>query len=30
VSYDLRVRTHTMTRGLAYMFDWAAPVVAKY
>jgi outer membrane immunogenic protein len=30
VSYDLDVRTHTMTFGLAYKFDWAAPVVARY
>jgi outer membrane immunogenic protein len=30
VSYDLRVRTHTATLGLAYKFDWGAPVVAKY
>jgi outer membrane immunogenic protein len=30
VAYDLRVRTHTALFGLAYKFDWAAPVVAKY
>jgi outer membrane immunogenic protein len=30
VSYDLDVRTHTFTFGLAYKFDWAGTVVAKY
>jgi outer membrane immunogenic protein len=29
VTYDLKVRTHTMTLGLAYLFDWG-PVIAKY
>jgi outer membrane immunogenic protein len=30
VSYDVRVRTHTATLGVAYKFDWGNPVVAKY
>jgi outer membrane immunogenic protein len=30
VSYDLRVRTHTATFGLAYKLDWASPVIARY
>jgi outer membrane immunogenic protein len=30
VSYDLRVRTHTATFGLAYKFDWANPFGEKY
>ncbi len=30
VSYDLRVKTHTATFGLAYKFDWSTPVVVKY
>jgi outer membrane immunogenic protein len=30
VSYDVRVRTHTMMLGLAYKLDWAAPVIAKF
>jgi len=30
VSYDLRVKTHTASFGLAYKFDWPGAVVAKY
>lgn len=30
VSYDVHIRTHTFTLGLAYQFDTAGPVVAKY
>jgi outer membrane immunogenic protein len=30
VNYDLRIKTHTATFGLAYKFDWGSPVVAKY
>jgi outer membrane immunogenic protein len=30
VGYDLRVRTHTATFGLAYRFDWAGPLVARF
>jgi outer membrane immunogenic protein len=30
VNYDLRVKTHLATFGLAYKFDWSKPVVAKY
>ena len=29
VSYDVAVRTHTVTFGLAYKLDWAGPVVAN-
>jgi outer membrane immunogenic protein len=30
VNYDLRIRAHTATFGLAYKFDWGRPVIAKY
>jgi outer membrane immunogenic protein len=30
LTYDLSVRSHTAMLGLAYKFDWGAPVVAKY
>jgi outer membrane immunogenic protein len=30
VSYDTRVRTHTLTFGLAYQFDPTKPVMAKF
>jgi outer membrane immunogenic protein len=30
VNYDLRIKAHTATFGLAYKFDWGRPVVAKY
>jgi outer membrane immunogenic protein len=29
VSYDTHIRTHTLTLGLAYQFDWANPAVAQ-
>jgi outer membrane immunogenic protein len=30
VTYELKPKTHTAVFGLAYKFDWAAPVVARY
>jgi outer membrane immunogenic protein len=30
IATDIHVRTHLATIGIAYKFDWARPVVAKY
>jgi outer membrane immunogenic protein len=30
VTYDLHLHTHTVTLGLAYLFDWERPVAARY
>ena len=30
ISYDTHIRTHTLTFGLAYKFDWGDPVAAKF